>query len=74
MVYFMKKILVILMTLCLMAGMLCVTAFAEEPASDVVIRVSAIKANGSNVDIKDGDYKNFAEGWEAAVDYACDEE
>ena len=74
----MKKIFAILLTICLMASVLSVasiTAFAAEaPADGVVLRVSAQKKDGTPVAIENGDYKNFAEGWEAAVDYAEDDD
>ena len=72
----MKKFFTILMTICLMVGVFSVasiTASAEEaPASDVVIRVSAQKKDGKIVEIENGDFNSFVEGWEAAVDLAND--
>lgn len=72
----MKKIFSILMMICLMVSVLSVTAVtafaAEAPANGVVLRVSAQKNDGTIVAIENGDYKDFAEGWEAAVDYAED--
>ena len=63
----MKKILGIIVAICLMATMLCVAVFAADaPASDVVLCVSALKKDGTTVVL--GDYKDFAEGWEAAID------
>ena len=70
----MKKIFVIIMTACLLASMLCFTAFAadadttNEPASDVVLRVSALKKDESIVVIQD--YKVFEDGWNAAMELA----
>ena len=63
----MKKILAIIMVVCMMAGVLYVPALAAEPASDVVIRVSALTKDGKVMAIESSDYKNFADGWEAAV-------
>ena len=69
----MKKIFATLMTICLLAGALSITAFAEEaPAKRVVLSVSAQKRDGTIVPIENGNFKNFEEGWEAAVDYAED--
>ena len=66
----MKKIFAILMTICLLVGALSITAFAAEPGSDVVIRVRAQKKNGDIVELENGDFKSFVDGWEAAVDLA----
>ena len=63
----MKKILAIIMVVCMMAGVLYVPALAAEPASDVVIRVSALTKDGTVIAIENSDYKTFVEGWEAAV-------
>ena len=70
----MKKVFAILMTICMLAGALSITAFAaEEPAPGVVLRVSAtVKDGWENVKIQD--YTNFEEGWEAAVTFARDED
>ena len=71
----MKKIFAILMTICLLAGALSITAFAAEaPAEGVVLSVSAQKRDGTIVPIENGNFKNFEEGWEAAVDYAEDKD
>jgi hypothetical protein len=51
-----------------MASMLCITAFAAESADGVVLTVSGQIKDGTTVKIED--YKNFEDGWEAAVDYA----
>ena len=66
----MQKVFAIILTIFLMASVLCVPAFAAEaPAEGVVLRVSATdKKTRKDVVIKD--YTNFAEGWEAAIDYA----
>lgn len=73
----MKKFFTILVTICLMVGVLIVTAItssaaSQDPAEGIVMRVSALKKNGTSVVIKD--YDNFEEGWEAAIDYAEDTE
>ena len=70
----MKKIFAILMTICLTAIALSVTAFAEEaPAAGVVLRVSATEKGGWG-NVKIHDYTNFEEGWEAAVTFARNED
>ena len=64
----MKKIFAILMTICLLAGALSITAFAAEelpaPAEGTVIRVTAIK--GDEI-VLVGDYTNFEDGWFNAI-------
>ena len=67
------------MTVCLLASMLCLSTFAALlgtldaiPVSGVVLRVSGQKRDGSVVGIANGDFKDFAEGWEAAVDFSED--
>ena len=58
-----------------MASVLCVSALAaDEPSADTVIRVSGLKEDGSLYYTENCDYKNFADGWEAAVDYATNED
>ena len=70
----MKKIFAIIMSVCLMASMLCFTAFAAEadtinaPAEGVVLRVSALKRDDTTVVIKD--YTAFEDGWNAAMELA----
>ena len=61
----MKKIFAILITICLLASALCVTAFAEEP---VVLEVSAQNHAGDTTHI--GSYTDFAKGWSAAMELA----
>ena len=68
----MKKIFAILMTICLLAGALSITAFAvevsaDEPAAGTVLRISAQK-NSSLVVIDD--YDNFQDGWNDAMEIA----
>ncbi len=71
----MKKIITIMMAVCLMVSVFCVSAFAaDEPSADTVIRVSGLKEDGSLYYPENCDYKNFADGWEAAVDYAANED
>ena len=65
----MKKIFATIMIVCLMASLLCMTTFAADaPASDVVLRVSALKKDNSTVIIED--YKVFEDGWNAAMELA----
>ena len=70
----MKKLFAMIMMLCLLASALSISVFAaEEPASGVVLRVSAtVKDGWENVKIQD--YTNFEEGWEAAVTFARNED
>ena len=66
----MKKFLVILMAICMMTSMLCITAFAaDDPADGVVLRVSALKTDGSTELIQD--YDNLEDGWNAAMELAA---
>ena len=65
----MKKIFVILMAICLMAGALSITAFAAEealpePAEGTLLRVTATKGDET---VLVGDYTNFEEGWHDAI-------
>ena len=64
----MKKIFAILMTICLLAGALSITAFAADelpaPAEGTVIRVTAIKGDET---VLVGDYDNFEDGWHSAI-------
>ena len=67
----MKKIFAILMTICLLASLLCVSAFAAdelpEPAKGTVLRVTATKGNDT---VLIGDYTNFEDGWNDAMELA----
>lgn len=62
----MKKIIAIIMTVCLMTGMLCIAAFA----TDDVLRVSGQKQDGTVVEIKS--FSAFDDGWDYAMEYAAD--
>ena len=65
----MKKIFAIIMTACLLASLLSVTAFAADaPAEGVVLRVSALKRDDTTVVIQD--YRAFEDGWNAAMELA----
>ena len=72
----MKKIFAILMAICMMASLLCVPAFATEPADELpapaagtVLRITAIKGDDT---VLEGDYTNFKDGWSAAMKLAGD--
>lgn len=62
------------MAICMMAILCVPTVAAEVPSDDTVIRVSGLKEDGSFYYPENCDYQNFAEGWEAAVDYAGNED
>ena len=65
----MKKLFAILMAVCMMASLLCVTAFAADASTeDIVLRVSALKKDDTTVVIKD--YTVFEDGWNAAMELA----
>ena len=65
----MKKIVILLLTVCMIATVLCATVFAADaPASGVVLRVSATMKDGSTVVVKD--YTSFEDGWNAAMELA----
>ena len=69
----MKKIFGMILAVCLMVTLLCVSAFADEaPASDVVLRVSALKKDGSTVIV--ADHNVFDDGWNAAMELAVNKE
>ena len=56
-----------------MAGVLCITAFADDtPAADTVLRVSAQMKGGTTKILKD--FNNFEEGWNYAMGLADDED
>ena len=70
----MKKFLLILMAICMMATLLCVPAFAAEaanelpePAEGTVLRITAMKGDGVELI---GDHTSFEDGWNAAMDLA----
>lgn len=71
----MKKFFAILMAICLAASVICVTAFADdnntiqEPAADIVLRATALKRDRKTIELI-GDYKNFEDGWNAAMEIA----
>ena len=70
----MKKFLTILLTMCLMVNMLgiIIPSFAADHASDVVLRVSALKKGESTPEVIQ-DYSNFEDGWNAAMEIAGSE-
>ena len=59
----MKKFLAILMAICMMASMLCVSAFAAEPSAVMKVQY------GSEVK----EFSNFEDGWNFAMEQANDE-
>ena len=66
----MKKILTIIVAICLIASVICITAFAADaPAAGVVLRVSALKKDGTTTVVIE-DYKSFEDGWNAAMELA----
>ena len=72
----MRKLLAFVLSLCMVASMLCITAFADDipseevpPAAGTVIRVSGLKADEEKPEIVQ-EYTNHAVGWEAAIDLA----
>ncbi len=72
----MKKIFAIIMTICMLASVLCVPAFAAEetlpePAEGTLLRVTAIKGDDT---VLIGDYDNFENGWNGAMTLAGDED
>lgn len=65
----MRKICSFILTICLMAMVLCVNAFAAEaPAEGIVLWVSGETSSGEVVFYED--YEDHAAGWEAAIDLA----
>jgi hypothetical protein len=67
----MKKILAILMTICILASALCVTAFAATaPAAGIVLSITAERRGEEPTVI--GDYDNFHDGWNDAMEIAGD--
>lgn len=62
----MKRIFAILMTICLLAGALSITAFA---ADEPVMTVSGLTKDGP---VKIGDYTSFEAGWNFAMEKAKD--
>ena len=65
----MKRIFVILMTICLMASALCIATFAAEPADGVVLTVSGLTKDGA---VKIESYTSFEAGWNFAMEKAKD--
>ena len=65
----MKRLFVLILTITIVASLFCISAFAaEDPASDIVLRVSATMRDGSTKVIKD--YTSFEDGWNAAMELA----
>ena len=73
----MKKIFAIVMTICLLAGVLCVPVWAEDaPAAGVVLRVSALKKTASDKLEPQvlRDFERFQDGWNYAMKIAGDDD
>lgn len=78
----MKKIFAIVMTICLLAGVLCVPVWAEDapavhaPAAGVVLRVSTFRKTTSNTleILVLGDFESFQDGWNFAMKIAGDDD
>ena len=68
---FIKKIFTILVMVCLLTAALTITAFAED-STTVVLSISGIKKDGTTIGLNH--WTNFADGWEAAIDFAEDED
>ena len=71
----MKKFLGIIMMICLLAGILCISVFAKdeqtkEPAPGTVLRVR--RQSGNNEPKFVADYDDFEEGWNEAMELADD--
>lgn len=63
----MRKLFVLVMTLCLMTAALYITAFAtNEPDEGTVLRVSGQKSNSTEIVVIKG-HKNFKDGWDDAM-------
>ena len=67
----MKKIFTIVLTICMLASVLCVPTFAAE-SNTIMVSVSGLKEDGTIIGLNH--WTEFADGWEAAVDFACDED
>ena len=73
----MKKILSILITICLLASALSLSAFAalltefDAAPVDAVLRISALKS-GETTPVIIGEYTNFEDGWNDAMELAKD--
>ena len=66
----MKKLLAIVLTICMLASVLCLPAFAADdaPAPGVVLRIRGEK--DSDTLVKVADHTNFEDGWNAAMELA----
>ena len=76
----MKKIILLIVSVCLLASVLCLSVFAagtaddkpaSAPAKGVVLRISAEK-NGKQYPVVVEDHTNFEDGWNAAMKLAAD--
>ena len=70
----MKRFLEIILAVCMMASVLCLNVFAAEaPASDIVLRVSALKEGESTPEVIK-EYTSFIDGWNDAMKLAGNED
>ena len=73
----MKKLLAIILTICMLASMLCIGTFAalletlDAAPVSAVLRVSALKKDGVTIDVLQ-DYYVFEDGWNYAMEIAGD--
>ena len=67
----MKKFLAILMAILVLSGGLCVTAVAAE-SDPIVMSLFGLTSDDKIVGLNH--WTTFADGWESAVDFACDED
>ncbi len=63
----MKKFLMIIISVFVISAVFCVNASADEPASDVVLRLSAVK--GDELVVIE-DFTSFDDGWNEAMEFA----
>ena len=67
----MKKIFAFFMVFCMLASALCISAFAED-SDPIVMEISGLKKDGKTI-VSLNHWTKFDEGWEKAVDLACDD-
>ena len=74
----MKKLLAVILTICMMASVLCVPALAADPTDELpkpaegtLLRITAMKGDGIELV---GDHTSFEDGWNEAMEYANDME
>jgi hypothetical protein len=67
----MKKLLAIVLTICMLASVLCISAFAAPIFGEVVIGVDALLKDGTTEKLEG--FADFGEGWDYAIDLAQNE-